>query len=159
MSEAKRIAQLYRSVYEGDTNGEAWHGRALKPLLRGVTAEQASRVARAGEHSILQLVLHISYWEEIILRRLHGEVVDAPLNTPEDWSPNRKATEGEWKAVLARLDKSHTALRKAIESVSDEKLKQMVPKRDHDNYTLLHGIINHCVYHSGQIASVKKSLA
>ncbi|HVH89189.1 MAG TPA: DinB family protein [Terriglobales bacterium] len=156
MSEAKRIAELYRSVYEGDRNGEAWHGLALKPLLKGLTAEQASRASKTGDHSILQLVLHIAYWEEIVLRRFKGEVVDAALNTPDDWPPNRKLTDAEWQAALTRLDKSHVALRNAIEACSDEKLKQTVPKRDHDNYTLLHGIINHCVYHSGQIASVKR---
>jgi uncharacterized damage-inducible protein DinB len=159
MSEAKRIAELYRSIYEGDKNGEAWHGVALKPLLKDVSADQASRVPKSGGHSILQLVLHIAYWEEVVLRRFKGEVVDVPLNTPEDWPSNRKPTDAEWQAALARLDKSHACLRKAIESSSDDKLKQMVPKRDHDNYTLLHGIIDHCVYHSGQIAAVKKMLA
>ncbi|HKT24575.1 MAG TPA: DinB family protein [Terriglobales bacterium] len=156
MSEAKRIAELYRSVYEGDKNGEAWHGLALKPLLKSVTVEQAARVPNTGAHSILQLVLHIAYWEEVVLRRLNGEVVEAPLNTPHDWPPNRKLTNSEWQAALNRLENSHLALRRAIESVTDDKLKQIVPKRDHDNYTLLHGIIQHCVYHSGQIALVKK---
>jgi uncharacterized damage-inducible protein DinB len=156
MGEAKRIAALYRSVYEGDKNGEAWHGLALKPLLRTVTAEQAARVPETRAHSILQLVLHIAYWEEVVLRRLNGDVVDAPLNTPDDWPSNRKLTNAEWQAALTRLEKSHLALRQAIESVTDDKLKQMVPKRDHDNYTLLNGIIQHCVYHSGQIALVKK---
>jgi len=159
MTEAKRMAELYRSVYEGDNNGEAWHGRALKPLLRGVTAEQASGFPRAGEHSIVQLVLHIAYWEEIVLRRFQGEVVDAPLNTPDDWPANRRLSHAEWQATLTRLDKAHAAMHEAMAGASDEKLKQMVPKRDHDNYTLLHGIIHHCVYHSGQIASVKKGWA
>lgn len=156
MSEAKRIANLYRSVYEGDKNGEAWHGLALKPLLKGVTVEQAVRVPKTGAHSIYQLVLHIAYWEEIVLRRLNGEVVDAPLNTSDDWPLNRKLTNVDWQAALTRLEKSHVALRQAMESITEDKLKQMVPKRDHDNYTLLHGIIQHCVYHSGQIAFVKK---
>ena len=159
MSETKRIAELYRSVYEGDKNGEAWHGVALKPLLKDVTAEQASRVPKPGTHSILQLVLHIAYWEEVVLRRFNGEVVDAPLNTPEDWPSNRKLSDAEWQAVLTRLEKSHTALRKAIASSSDDKLGQMVPKRDHDHYTLLHGIVHHGIYHGGQIAAVKKTLA
>lgn len=156
MSEAKRMAELYRSVYEGDKNGEAWHGRALKPLLKGVTAEQASAVSRPGEHSILQLVLHIAYWEEIVLRRFNGEVVDAPLNTREDWPAPRKLSNAEWQAALIRLEKAHARMQEAIAGASHEKLQQMVPERDHDHYTLLHGIIHHCVYHSGQIAAVKK---
>jgi len=156
MSESTRIAQVYRSVYEGDGSGEAWHGPALKPLLKGISADQASRAPVVGQHSILQLVLHIAYWEEIELRRFLGETVTAPLNTPEDWPPNRKVTDTEWKVALARLEASHTALRKAIETSSDDKLKQQVPGRNHDNYTLLHGTIDHCVYHTAQIVLLKK---
>lgn len=157
MNEAKRMATLYRGVYEGDENGEAWHGPALKPLLKGVSAEQAGRVPKIGTHSILQLVLHITYWEEVVLRRFNGEVVDAPLNTPDDWPENRKLTEADWKATLARLEKSHMALRQAMENCPEEKLSRRVTNRDQDNYTLLHGIIDHCVYHGGQIGLVKKA--
>lgn len=156
MNESKRMAELYRSVYEGDTKGEAWHGIALMPLLRDVTPEQASRDPKLGNHSILQLVQHIAYWEEVTLRRFNGEVVNAPLNTPDDWPKNRKVTDSEWQAVLSRLRASHTALHRAIELCSEEKLRQKVPERPYDNYTLLHGIIDHCVYHSGQIAALKK---
>jgi uncharacterized damage-inducible protein DinB len=159
MSEAARIAQLYRSVYEGDDNGEAWHGPALKPLLKDVSGEQASRAPVVGQHSILQLVLHIAYWEEIERRRFLGETVNAPLNTPDDWPSNRKVTEVEWQSVLARLQASHAALGKAIEAASDEQLKKQVPGRNHDNYTLLHGTIDHCVYHTAQIALLKKAAA
>jgi len=156
MSEAKRIAQLYRAVYEGDGSGEAWHGPALKPLLKDVSAEQASRAPILGQHSILQLVLHIAYWEEIELRRFLGETVTAPLNSPDDWPANRKVTDAEWRGILNRLEASNTALRKAIESSADDRLKQQVPGRNHDNYTLLHGTIDHCVYHTAQIALLKK---
>jgi uncharacterized damage-inducible protein DinB len=156
MNEAKRMAELYRSVYEGDDKGEAWHGPALKPLLKDVTAEQAGRSPNMGAHSIFQLVLHLAYWEEIILRRLQGEIVDAPLNSPDDWPANRKLADSDWKAALSRLEKSQAALRKAVENCSDEKLEEKVPDRKYDNYTLLHGIIHHCVYHSAQIALAKK---
>jgi uncharacterized damage-inducible protein DinB len=159
MNEAKRMAQLYQSVYVGDEQGEAWHGPALKPLLKDVTAEQASQDPKMGQHSILQLVLHIAYWEEVVLRRLHGEIVDAPLNSPDDWPSNRKASAADWQAVLARLEKSHNDMLKAIEECSEETLLKTVPGRNFDNYILLHGIIDHCVYHSAQIALIKRSLS
>src|SRR6266478_3391694 len=112
MSEGKRIAELFRNVYEGDAKGESWHGAALKPLLKGVTAEQACRNPETGRHSILQLVWHIAYWDEIDLRRFNGEVVDAPLNNPDDWLPNRRVSEGEWQAALTRLSNAHFAFQK-----------------------------------------------
>ena len=159
MNEGKRIAELYRSVYEGDDQGEAWHGLALRPLLKDIRPERAAQHPKTGSHSILQLVLHIAYWEEVTLRRFNGEVVSAPLNSPEDWPQHREITDSEWQAVLARLHAAHTALRQVIERSSEDKLSSKVPERPYDNYTLLHGTIHHCVYHSGQIAMLKKSFS
>ena len=159
MTEGERMAQLYRSVYEGDGSGEAWHGPALRPLLKDVSPEQASRASGPGTHSILQLALHIAYWEEIVLRRFNGEVVNAALNTADDWPANRKLSDSEWHAVLVRLEKSHSALQKAMERCPDDKLNEKVPEREDTNYLLLHGIVDHCVYHAAQIALVKKALA
>jgi len=101
MSEATRMAELYRSIYEGDDHGEAWHGPALKSLLKGITSGQASRSPQGKGHSILQLVLHMAYWEEIELRRFNGEVVDAPLNSPDDWPSNRKISDSGMAECVA----------------------------------------------------------
>lgn len=158
MTEAKRMAELYRSVYEGDANGEAWHGAALKPLLQDVTAEQASRNDGANSHSILQMVLHLAYWEEIFLRRLNGEIVNAPVNSPDDWPPNHKVTGAEWQAALTRLDNAHSALHKGIAGCSGAKLGERLAGREYDNYVVLHGIIHHAVYHTAQIVLIKKRL-
>jgi uncharacterized damage-inducible protein DinB len=157
MTERQRIAELYRSVYEGDASGEAWHGAALKPLLKDVTAHEASRNPGVGRHTVLQLVLHLAYWEEIFLRRLNGETVDAPLNSPEDWPANRKVADAEWHAALARLDKAHTALSEAVAQCSDAKLQEKAPGKDYDNYTVIHGILHHAVYHTAQIVLIKKA--
>ena len=156
MSEGKRIATLYRTVFEGDEKGEAWHGPSLRPLLRDVTAEQACCQPKTGKHSILQLVLHLAYWEEIMLRRLDGETIEAALNTPDDWPPNHTLTEAEWKAAQHRLETSHAALQRAMESAFEDLEKNVY--RKYDRYTVLHGMIHHCVYHTAQIALVKKEV-
>ena len=157
MTEAQRISELFRSVYEGDASGEAWHGAALKPLLRDVTAHEASRNPGVGRHTMLQLVLHIAYWEEIFLRRLNGETVDAPLNSPEDWPPNHKISDAEWHAALERLDKAHAALSGAVASCPDAKLKEKMPGKAYDNYTVIQGLLHHTVYHTAQMVLIKKA--
>ena len=40
----------------------------------------------------------------------------------------------------------------------DEFLEEIVPGREYDFYTMLHGILQHDLYHSGQISILKKSL-
>ena len=41
----------------------------------------------------------------------------------------------------------------------DEFLEDIVPGRDYTYYDMLHGIINHDLYHTGQIMILKKALA
>lgn len=156
MNEARNMAKLLDSVYLGDATGEAWHGAALKTLLNDVTAHEASRNSGVCRHSILQMVEHIAYWEEVFARRLNGEAVDAPLNSPDDWPENQKLTEAEWMAALARLDAAHAALRETIASCSDAKLEQLMPAKDYNHYTVVHGLIHHVVYHTAQIVLLKK---
>lgn len=158
MNECKRMAELYRSVYEGD-NGEAWHGPALLPLLKDVTVDQVSLTPVAGAHSIVQLVLHLAYWEEIVLRRFSGELANAPLNDENDWPRNRPVSNEEWRAALLRLDRSHKALQSAMAGCADARLDEKVAGREYTLYILLHGAIDHCVYHTAQIAVLKKSLS
>jgi len=158
MSECKRMAELYRSVYEGE-KGEAWHGPALLPLLKDVTAEQASLTPVAGAHSIIQLVWHLAYWEEIVLRRFSGELANAALNDENDWPQNRRVSADGWQSALLRLDRSHKALQNAIAGCADVRLEEKVIGRDYSLYILLHGTVDHCVYHSAQIALLKKALS
>jgi len=47
----------------------------------------------------------------------------------------------------------------AIEDFDDAKLQDTVPGRQYDFYYLFHGIVQHSLYHGGQIAMLKKALS
>ena len=46
-----------------------------------------------------------------------------------------------------------------LEKFDDAKLQAIVPGRPYDFYHLFHGIVQHSLYHGGQIAMLKKALA
>ena len=153
MSEVERIVDQLRRAYEG----EAWHGPPFKQVLAGVTAEQAARRPVANAHTIWELVLHIAVWESVVRRRLAGEVTDP---TPEqDWPPVRDTSEAAWKKVLAELERGHLQLRQSIALLSDTQLSDKAPGKDYSLYGMLHGVIQHDLYHAGQIALLKKALS
>lgn len=62
-----------------------------------------------------------------------------------------------WSQALANLEQSQHNLITALESTPDERLQQVVPNRKFKFYTMLHGIIHHDLYHTGQIVLLKKS--
>ena len=152
MSEIDRIADQLRRAYEG----EAWHGPSLREILAGITVEQAARRPLPQAHTIWELVLHIAAWESIVRRRLGGEAVEA---TPEqDWPPVRDTGDAAWKTALDDLDRGHHQLRQAIAALSDDRLRQKVVGQKYSTYGMLHGLIQHDLYHAGQIALLKKAL-
>jgi uncharacterized damage-inducible protein DinB len=152
MSETQRIETLLQQAFEGN----AWHGPALRQLLADVTASSAAARPLANAHSIWEIVLHIATWEEVVRRRLQGEtIVDLPPD--QDWPSVRDTSEAAWHKALQDLEQANRALREMIVRIDDWHLTDDVPGKDHSVYTMLHGIIQHDLYHAGQIAVLKKA--
>jgi uncharacterized damage-inducible protein DinB len=152
MTETHRINSQLKRAQEG----EAWHGPSLRELLDGVTAEQAAAKPIPNAHSIWELVNHIIAWEQIVRRRLEGEaLVEIPdeMNFP----PVNDANESAWQATLQSLEASNRSLRESVKRIDDAKLEETVPGEKYDNYFMLHGAIQHDLYHAGQIALLKKA--
>ena len=150
--EIERISGMLRSSFSGD----AWHGDPLMKIVDGITAEQAARKPIPGAHSIFELVQHIAVWEDVIRRRLNSETV---LPTPEeDWPPVRATDTAAWKKLVEKLKSNHAALERTVAEMSDERLEEIVPAKNYNVYVMLHGIIQHDLYHAGQIAVLKKAV-
>jgi uncharacterized damage-inducible protein DinB len=152
MSEIQRIVDQLRRAFERD----AWHGPAVRELLAGVTADRAAAKPLAHAHSIWEIVLHISTWENIVRRRLRGEVIN-DLPAEEDWPAVRDASEAAWRKALQDLEQANQALREAIAPLDETRLAESVPGKSHSVYVMLHGLIQHDLYHAGQIAVLKKA--
>lgn len=154
MSEVDRMTDQLRRAFEGD----AWHGPAVRELLADVTAEQAARRPLARAHTIWEIVLHINAWESIVRRRLSGErIVEVPKE--QDWPPVRDTSEVAWKKTLEELEDGHRQLRQAVSRLTDERLQEKPPGKAHPIYVEVHGVIQHDLYHAGQIAVLKKAFS
>ena len=154
MDEISRIHDQLKRAFEG----EAWHGPSLKELLSVVTAEAAAARPLAGAHSIWEIVLHITAWKRTGIRMLSGEEVE--LSTEEDWPPVLDQGNAAWQQTLQTLDTTQNELRNAISGFSGSQLDQPVPgPRRYSAYFLMHGIIQHDLYHAGQIALLRKGSA
>jgi uncharacterized damage-inducible protein DinB len=152
MSEAGRIWDLLQRSYEGDS----WHGPALRELLESVSAAQAASRPVAKAHSIWEIALHIGAYEDVVRRRIGGEPV-GELSEPEAWPKVGETTPAAWRETLARFDEGHRRLREALASFPDARLLETVPGRDYPFYIMLYGIIQHDLYHAGQIALLMRA--
>jgi uncharacterized damage-inducible protein DinB len=152
MSEAERIAdQLERSM-----SGPAWHGPSVFEIVADLSAEEARRRPIATAHSIAEIVLHTSAWMRVANRRLDGERTE--LHGAADWP---RVDEGfDWNAALRQLRHEAAALGERVKGIPDVELDTLVhgSDRDYSRYALLHGVVQHNLYHAGQIALLKKAL-
>jgi len=136
--------------------GEAWHGPALQELLEGVSAEDSSKHPVSGAHSVWELVNHIAAWNLIVRHRVAGESVEV---TPEmDWPPVWEISEVAWTRARDHLKESRDLLRGTIQQLRDEQLNQQVVGEKYSIYVMLHGLVQHDLYHAGQIAILKKGV-
>ena len=153
MKETERIAdQLKRAFY-----GEAWSGPSVKEVLENVTPEVASMGAVPGAHSIWELVHHIGAWVNIVRRRVNGETFTV---TPEmNFPPVADTGEAAWNESLSSLDRAEEELRATILRLPETRLEQSAVAGGDTCYVLLHGAVQHSLYHAGQIALLKKAAA
>ncbi len=154
MGEVQRIDDQLKRTFERD----AWHGPALREVLEGVTAKQAAARPIPGAHTIWELVHHIAAWEEVVTQRLGGEPwMEYP--TEKDWPPVLDEQPASWDDALGRLANARSQLRETVGAASEARLAETVPNADYTFYVLVHGVIQHGLYHAGQITVLKKALA
>lgn len=142
--------QLHRAFY-----GNAWHGPAVLELLADVSAKTAARKPMADAHSIWELLLHIAVWDNSGLVRLSGKKYQ-PTGT-DNFPLVTKPTEAAWRKAIAQAKRTHDTLEKTIASLPDSRLRDRVPGKRYDFSHMLHGIVQHELYHAGQIALLKKA--
>jgi uncharacterized damage-inducible protein DinB len=150
-----RIADRLTQTYEGDSTGAAWFGPALRPLLRAVSAAEAARRPLPMRHTIWELVLHLAANIDFVLARLDGHELE--LSAAADWPavPEGADPTAAWTEALAALDSRYDALMMRVRALDDEQLGVPVVGRPYPVYTMLHGIIDHNVYHAGQVALLR----
>jgi len=153
MTEIERIEDQLKRAFEG----EAWHGPAVLESLEGLTANQAAARPIPDAHTIWEIVLHISAWENAGYRRLSGDRAQLPVE--EDWPSVEDTSDEEWMRTKAALQRRHHELRATIRRVDEERLDQPILEGLSSVYVTLHGVIQHDLYHTGQIAVLRKALA
>jgi uncharacterized damage-inducible protein DinB len=152
MSEIDRILDQMDRAFSGD----AWHGPPLMHLLDGMSAEDASKHAVLGAHSVWELVHHIGAWNTIVQHRLQGETVN--VTADRDWPPVWEVSDPAWRRALESLIESRARLRETAAALNDGDLDEKIGATRVSRYQILHGVVQHDLYHAGQIAMLRKAL-
>jgi uncharacterized damage-inducible protein DinB len=145
----QQIADFYRAV----TIKGAWYGPTVAELIAKILPELATTPPVPGAHSISELLQHLLLWNE----RIRNTSESRPMPR---WEADKEWAEPPipWKELVARWNQSRDLLEEKIRNFPAEDLTKQVPGRSYAYETLLNGIVQHTIYHSGQMAMVLSML-
>src|SRR5688572_18901538 len=115
MREKEQVLDELQRIYEGD----AWHADSLREILAGVSSDKALAKPIPKAHSIWELVLHVTAWNETFTERLSGKLRLEPVDG--DFPAIAEASEDAWQEALQRLKRSHEQLLEVIRKQDEEK--------------------------------------
>lgn len=139
--------------YDETMNVEAWYGDPVWKILQGIDASCAAAQLVPGTHNIWQLVMHMEFWERIAARRFSGPVTpDEAGNFPD----TPALDDALWQKTLDSFRTSNREFRQAISALDPGMLDKNTPGGQRTFRYELVGVIEHHIYHAGQIALLKK---
>ena len=145
------------SMLETTTKGNPWYGDALVSALQQIPKEIVyTRID--GSNSIIEITKHLLNWYQFSLERVKGSS-NYTLHFAEEnnWT-TLTAADLVWEDCIKELDKLYNSLISQLSKKEDAFLNEIVPERTYTYSFLLYGLIQHNIYHLGQIQLLKKIL-
>ena len=141
-------------AYEGDP----WFGRPGKQLLAEVDTKTAF-IKLNNQHSIVELVWHMITWREFTINCLHhSSEFELKFFENLDWREIDHSNQALWPEALDKLDETQNKLVTLLQGQEDALLEQNVRERNYNYRKLITGIVQHDIYHLGQIAFITKQI-
>ena len=140
-------------------SGEPWFGRAVYLIMEEVDTSKIYLRPNDKEHSLIGLLYHMNTWANFTLLQLkHAPAEEIKAIESMDWREIDPARHN-WKKGMDELKEIHQQIVSILETKNDEFLDEIVKGRKFNYRFMLNGLIQHNIYHLGQIAYVKKMLA
>jgi uncharacterized damage-inducible protein DinB len=139
---------------------QPWYGASVMEVVASVPLRIVGTKITPRSHSVYQIVMHMITWREYVTKKLSGQNDYAvEVGGELDWPFKEDVSKEDWNDAVAALEKSQLRLIETLKRTPDEKLEELVPLNG-PNTTLtfgklLHGLLQHDVYHAGQIALLR----
>jgi len=148
------IVKRMEEVFSGDP----WYGKSVMSIIESIDPEKVYIKPAGHPHSMIDLLYHMLNWEQFTLRQLlDGININAEIFQALDWR-DTSAELYSWENGVAELKSIHHDIVSFLRKADDDLLKQQVFYRDYQMQYLLDGLIDHNIYHIGQLAYVAKLL-
>jgi len=153
----KQVGHIISSLHSV-VEGEPWFGKPVMTLLQEVNPAIVYKKPNEDSHSLIELLYHMINWAEFALRRIEGEEDhDIAQSEKMDWRTIDRNNH-TWEKAVAQFKVTNDLIIEALQSKDDDFLVEKVDYREYNFRFLLNGLIQHHIYHAGQIAYLRKML-
>lgn len=139
---------------------EYWSGRTYGGTIDSLSGTDAFLRPHPGVHTVAELLSHVVEWRKDNIRKILGDRPE-PLRMGDyrDWIPNADLKEKGWETLKGEFYASAEQLCELLQDKEDPFLDESPQGLKGTYHFLLDGLINHDIYHLGQIGLTLKLLA
>jgi len=150
------INNLIRQLNEIQ-EGSRWFDQNFRDRFDTLSEEDAFTCPLPEIHSVAEHVSHMLAWRKECVLRFNGLKTEL-MNSPADWKSNDALRNIGWTNLKNDLYSSRAELIDLIANHDDEYLETKFQDTEYNHHYLVEGIIQHDLYHLGQIGITIKLL-
>lgn len=143
------IDNIIRQLNEIE-NGSQWFDQCFKDKIGHLSEEDVFTRPIAEVHSVAEHVSHMLEWRRECIRRFNGDKTEL-MHSADDWKENDQLRESGWDKLKNALYNSRVELIGLFDEKDDSYLLTRFRDTEYNFHYLIEGIIQHDLYHLGQI--------
>lgn len=154
VTEIERIARLLEQTFEG----KPYYGPSVLDTLAGISAEVAARKPLWSAHRMWDLVTHLTAELRYACAVIDGTA--GPWTEGETtWPAITETSDAAWRQAIKELKRANRTLVRAVERLNDAVLDKKPIRVRGPFHLMLHGTIQHNVYHAGQLSLLRGQMS
>jgi len=135
----ERLLFRFREI----NSGNPWYGRNLESLLEETV----------NDERVLEILAHMVAWRRIVIDVLQGGRPKIEMNSTDDWPDAHNLS---LEQVKIDFETTRDQLIEAIRIFPEDQWFNLLWHGEHHYYKLVNGLIDHDLYHMGQVTVLSK---
>ncbi|MBT8319702.1 MAG: DinB family protein [Gramella sp.] len=155
----KNIEEIIRTLSE-TFEGGPWYGESVMRKLENVPYVIGYKTCVPESHSVAQIVGHLIAWKSFAVEMLKGNKgYRLEVDSVNDWPNIDVNSREEWEELKRELVATQGEIYDLLNEKEDDSfLQEKVFGKDYNFGYLLKGLVQHDIYHIGQIGLIESQL-
>ena len=154
----KKVVQKLIESLEVTFEKAPWFGDSVLEKITTIDYKIVNEKIN-GSNTIALLLKHMVQWRLFAIEKLQANKdFDIELNSSKDWPLVTINNEKQWLDLIDELKATQAKLIALISEKEDHYFKEITLGKNYTNYFLIEGVVQHDIYHLGQIGMLNSML-